>query len=85
MDPGLDSDERFDLDGLIEDFTGRPVGRRRDMANAKDPVCGMEVDTASDLKFEYDGETYYFCSRGCKLDFEEDPGKYLDPEYEPQM
>lgn len=55
------------------------------MANAKDPVCGMEVDTGTDLKFEYEGETYYFCSRGCKLDFEEDPEKYLDPTYEPHM
>ena len=43
------------------------------MAFAKDPVCGMEVDTTTDLHFEYEGETYYFCSRGCKLDFEEDP------------
>jgi len=39
------------------------------MASAKDPVCGMEVDTATDLHFEYDGETYYFCGRGCKLEF----------------
>jgi P-type Cu+ transporter len=55
------------------------------MALAKDPVCGMEVDTDTDLNFEYEGETYYFCSRGCKLDFEEDPEKYLDPTYEPSM
>jgi Cu+-exporting ATPase len=55
------------------------------MASAKDPVCGMEVDTRSDLKFEYNGETYYFCGRGCKLEFEEDPEKYLDPNYEPHM
>jgi Cu+-exporting ATPase len=55
------------------------------MASAKDPVCGMEVDTDTDLKTEHDGETFYFCSRGCKLDFEEDPDKYLDPEYEPHM
>jgi len=55
------------------------------MAYAKDPVCGMEVDASTDLKFEYDGETYYFCSRAASLDFEEDPEKYLDPEYEPHM
>ena len=55
------------------------------MAYTKDPVCGMEVDAGTDLHFEYDGETYYFCSRGCKLDFEDDPEKYLDPEYEPNM
>jgi len=55
------------------------------MAVAEDPVCGMQVDTDTDLKTEYDGQTYYFCSRGCLLDFEEDPQKYLDPEYEPHM
>ena len=47
------------------------------MASAKDPVCGMDVDTSTDLKVEYEGQTYYFCSRGCKLEFEEDPEKYL--------
>src|ERR1035437_3988916 len=61
------------------------VGRRSMMAYVKDPVCGMEVDASTDLKFEYDGVTYYFCSRGCKLDFEEDPDKYLDPNYESHM
>ena len=55
------------------------------MAKAKDPVCGMEVDTSTDLRYEYNGVTYYFCGRGCKLEFEEDPEKYLDPNYEPHM
>jgi Cu+-exporting ATPase len=55
------------------------------MAAAEDPVCGMQVDTDTDLKTEHDGETFYFCSRGCLLDFQEDPEKYLDPEYEPHM
>jgi len=55
---------------------------------ATDPVCGMEVETSTTpaaLTFEYADETYYFCSRGCRLDFEEDPEKYLDPEYVPSM
>jgi len=55
------------------------------MAAAEDPVCGMTVDTDTDLKTEHEGETFYFCSRGCLLDFQEDPGKYLDPAYEPHM
>jgi Cu+-exporting ATPase len=55
------------------------------MASATDPVCGMQVDTNTDLSFEYEGVTYYFCGRGCRLEFEDDPGKYLDPEYEPRM
>jgi YHS domain-containing protein len=55
------------------------------MAIAIDPVCGMEVDTeTATLSSEYEGTVYYFCGKGCKLDFDEDPEKYLDPAYEPQ-
>ena len=51
---------------------------------AKDPVCGMDVDmTTAQNKTEYHGQTYYFCSRGCMLDFQDDPEKYLDPSYMP--
>jgi Cu+-exporting ATPase len=51
-----------------------------------DPVCGMEVDTAtSELKLEHDGTTYWFCGRGCLLEFRDDPGRYLDPDYQPSM
>lgn len=34
---------------------------------------------------EHDGEMYYFCGRGCKLDFEEEPAKFFDPSYIPSM
>jgi Cu+-exporting ATPase len=51
---------------------------------ARDPVCGMDVEISSaQNKTEYQGETYYFCSRGCMLDFQDDPAKYLDPSYSP--
>ena len=52
------------------------------MAIAIDPVCGMEVDeaTATETAVQ-ESKTYYFCARGCRLDFEDDPEKYLDPEY----
>jgi YHS domain-containing protein len=44
---------------------------------AKDPVCGMEVDPArAAATVEYQGETYYFCSPGCKAAFEKEPEKY---------
>ena len=55
------------------------------MAMAIDPVCGMEVDTESaQLKLEHQGTTYYFCSRGCMLDFQDEPEKFLDPSFEAQ-
>jgi P-type Cu+ transporter len=56
------------------------------MATEIDPVCGMEVDTStSQLSLEYDGTTYWFCSKGCLLDFQDDPAKYLAPDHEPRM
>jgi Cu+-exporting ATPase len=49
----------------------------------KDPVCGMDVvpETAAS-KSEYKGQTYYFCSPGCKKSFDKEPEKYLNREVE---
>jgi len=45
----------------------------------KDPVCGMDVDPKNAAaKSEYHGKTYYFCSLGCKKEFEKNPGKFLE-------
>ncbi len=45
---------------------------------AKDPVCGMEVDENSAAgKSEFKGQTYYFCSTGCKRSFDKEPEKYV--------
>jgi Cu+-exporting ATPase len=44
------------------------------MAIEIDPVCGMSVDTTtSQLSLDYDGVTYWFCGKGCLLDFQDDP------------
>ena len=44
---------------------------------AKDPVCGMDVDPKQAAgKSEYQGQTYYFCSIGCKKAFDKEPAKY---------
>jgi P-type Cu+ transporter len=60
--------------------------RRPRMAIEIDPVCGMEVDTeTSQLSLEHDGRTYWFCSRGCLLDFQDDPERYLSPDHQPTM
>ncbi|GAC1663121.1 MAG: hypothetical protein NVS9B8_01580 [Candidatus Limnocylindrales bacterium] len=56
------------------------------MTIEKDPVCGMDVDTlASDLTLEHDGTTYWFCGKGCLLEFRDDPERFLDPGYQPSM
>lgn len=49
----------------------------RRTAMAKDPVCGMQVDEKStEVRLEYQGATYYFCSPGCRERFQEDPEKF---------
>ena len=45
---------------------------------AKDPVCGMIVDTAKARhKTQFQGQWFYFCCAGCKDTFERTPEKYL--------
>lgn len=42
------------------------------------PVCGVPVDMHNPKHvIEYQGEIVYFCCDGCKVKFEEDPGKYI--------
>lgn len=49
-----------------------------------DPVCGMTVDPAtSKHRFEHHGETFHFCSAGCRTKFAADPAKYLAKEKAP--
>jgi Cu+-exporting ATPase len=44
----------------------------------KDPVCGMNVDPlASKHRFDHNGETFHFCSAGCRTKFAADPARYL--------
>ena len=54
-----------------------------------DPVCGMSVEPeaarAKGLHSSYQGRDYFFCGKGCKLEFDDDPEHYLDPAYTPSM
>ncbi len=48
-------------------------------ALVRDPVCGMSVDPAtSKHRFDYRGETFHFCSAGCRTKFAADPQRYLE-------
>jgi len=47
-------------------------------ATVHDPVCHMDIDPATAAgTSEYKGQTYYFCSLGCKKAFDKEPEKYL--------
>ena len=55
----------------------------------QDPVCGMQVDPetarARGLTFTHEGREYFFCGKGCLLEFRDDPARFLDPGHEPTM
>lgn len=48
------------------------------MMNAQiDPVCGMQVEEKEAAgQAQYQGRTYFFCSSGCKVKFDQDPQRY---------
>lgn len=44
---------------------------------AKDPVCGMTIETATAKSTLYQGAAYYFCSASCRDKFEASPRSYI--------
>jgi len=43
-----------------------------------DPVCRMQVEPErAAARAEYQGTTYYFCSKGCHKTFAANPEKYV--------
>jgi YHS domain-containing protein/uncharacterized membrane protein YraQ (UPF0718 family) len=55
-----------------------PGGEMERQQSVIDPVCGMHVDPEhAEYRSFQKGETYYFCSAGCKATFDKDPGKYI--------
>jgi Cu+-exporting ATPase len=45
---------------------------------ARDPVCGMTVDTRTARRHEHAGQSYYFCCDGCRNRFAAAPAQFLD-------
>ena len=43
----------------------------------KDVVCGMDVEPGkAAATTQYQGKTYYFCSKECKTRFDANPSQY---------
>ncbi len=59
------------------------------IADAVDPVCGMNVNIEqakqARLTTQHGGSDYYFCGKGCLLEFSDDPDRYLAEGYHPSM
>ena len=48
------------------------------MRMERDVVCGMQVDPGKAAgTSEYQGKTYYFCSKSCKTKFDANPSQYV--------
>ncbi|MEO8504414.1 MAG: YHS domain-containing protein [Acidobacteriota bacterium] len=43
---------------------------------SKDPVCGMTVDDKAPYSSIHAGQTFRFCSAGCKAKFDQEPARY---------
>ncbi len=66
--------------GLISLGAAKPVPSAGVTVIIKDPVCGMSVNPSNAAgKYEYQGQTYYFCNPKCEDRFKADPEKYLHP------
>jgi YHS domain-containing protein len=47
------------------------------MATVIDPVCGMQLDDQQRaITSQYMNRAYYFCSLGCKQQFDNDPQRF---------
>jgi trehalose synthase len=55
---------------------GRPIARDVSWKAARDPVCGMPV-RSDDLETTVGGQTFHFCSEGCRNEFIRHPQSYL--------
>jgi Cu+-exporting ATPase len=57
---------------------GHATDVRVSAEKARDPVCGMTVNSAATAhRAEHEGKTYYFCGVGCQQKFAAAPAKYL--------
>jgi len=64
--------------GHIHAQTGKGHADHPGAVLVTDPVCGMQVDPAKATeKSTFSGETYFFCSAGCRTKFEAEPERYL--------
>lgn len=51
-----------------------------------DPVCGMSVATETAAgSFEFEDETYYFCSKSCLTKFRQNPKSFLEEKEEEKL
>jgi uncharacterized protein len=69
---------RFVTTGGVEMLRAHARRPQAEATPVTDPVCGMSVDPEhAEHRSIHNGDTYYFCSTGCKRTFDADPSRYL--------
>lgn len=60
-------------------FLAKPSNKQSFSTNkAADPICLMRVEKEKAQFLQtYKDQTYYFCSKNCQEQFNQDPEKYL--------
>ena len=51
-----------------------------DFIKVTDPVCGMKVNKNTGYSSQYKHKQYYFCSSGCKGQFDNAPDTFIKNE-----
>jgi len=58
---------------------GLEDGAFKEMATmATYPVCRMKVERDKAVTTEWNGQSQYFCSKGCRWEFLEEPEQFLN-------
>lgn len=70
-------------DARIQDIADRVLwledGAFKEMATmATDPVCNMKIEREKAITTEWKGQSYSFCSRGCRNEFLAEPEQFLN-------
>ncbi len=62
---------------MITALTATVNKRHEKTGEYTDPVCGMTTEDEGEfLRYNHNGEPYYFCSEHCLKKFKEDPESY---------
>jgi putative ABC transport system ATP-binding protein len=64
----------------LEDGKLKEIGQM-----VRDPVCGHAVALDAAVQLAYEGHTYYFCSRGCRSEFEASPAQFIQASAEREL
>lgn len=62
---------------IVAEFASEPPAPATSRTAYTDPVCGTTLEKGSAAaRSHHEGETYYFCSQGCKMEFDDNPYEY---------